>query len=143
MQPRDLSQQHPKTQVPNMKSPGNKLPPPSCSLTCPGSESESVSRSVLSDSCDPMDCSWPGSSVHGILQARVLEWFALPSSRGSSQPRDQTQIPISPALTSRFFTTSALPWKAHVPHQNPRYVSRFQLEIRPVFVLFFAFMLRK
>ena len=34
--------------------------------------------------CDPMDCSSPGSSVHGILQARILEWVAMPSSRGSS-----------------------------------------------------------
>ena len=34
--------------------------------------------------CNPMDCSLPGSSVHGILQARVLEWVAIPSSRGSS-----------------------------------------------------------
>ena len=42
--------------------------------------------------CDPMDCSPPGSSVHGILQARILEWFAMPSSRGSSQPRDRTQV---------------------------------------------------
>ena len=38
----------------------------------------------------PMDCSLPGSSVHGILQARILEWDAMPSSRGSSQPRDWT-----------------------------------------------------
>ena len=38
--------------------------------------------------CGPMDCSPPGSSVHGILQARILEWVALPSCRGSSQPRD-------------------------------------------------------
>ena len=38
--------------------------------------------------CDPMDCSLPGSSVHGILQARTLEWGATPSSRGSSWPRD-------------------------------------------------------
>ena len=37
--------------------------------------------------CDPMDCSPPGSSVHGILQGRVLEWVAFPFSRGSSQPR--------------------------------------------------------
>ena len=42
--------------------------------------------------CDPMDSSLPGSSVHGILQARILEWIAMPSSRGSSQPRDQTQV---------------------------------------------------
>ena len=48
-----------------------------------------VSRVQL---CNPMDCSPPGSSVHGILQARILEWVAMPSSRGSSQPRDRTQI---------------------------------------------------
>ena len=40
--------------------------------------------------CNPMDCSLPGSSVHGILQARILEWVAMPSSRGSSRPWDQT-----------------------------------------------------
>ena len=39
--------------------------------------------------CDPMDCSLPGSSEHGILQVRILEWVAMPSSRGSSQPRGQ------------------------------------------------------
>ena len=38
--------------------------------------------------CNPMDCSPPGSSVHGILQARILEWVAMPSSRGSSQSRE-------------------------------------------------------
>ena len=43
--------------------------------------------------CDPMDCSPPGSSVHGILQARILEWVAMPSSRGSSWLRNQTHIP--------------------------------------------------
>ena len=37
---------------------------------------------------DSMDCSWTSSSVHGILQARILEWAAIPSSRGSSRPRD-------------------------------------------------------
>ena len=40
--------------------------------------------------CDTMDCSPPGSSVHGILQARILEWVVIPFSRVSSQPRDQT-----------------------------------------------------
>ena len=40
--------------------------------------------------CDPLDCSPPGSSVHGILQARILEWVAMPSSRGSSWPKNQT-----------------------------------------------------
>ena len=42
--------------------------------------------------CDFVDCSLPGSSVHGILQARILEWVAMPSSRGASQPRDRTQV---------------------------------------------------
>ena len=56
------------------------------------SESESeVAQSCLTRS-DPMDCSLPGSSVHGILQARVLEWVAISFSRGSSQPRDQTLV---------------------------------------------------
>ena len=42
---------------------------------------------------DLRDCSPPGSSIHGTLQARILEWVAMPSSRGSSQPRDQTAPP--------------------------------------------------
>ena len=42
--------------------------------------------------CNPMDCSSPGFSVHGILQARILEWVAISFSRGSSRPRDQTQV---------------------------------------------------
>ena len=42
--------------------------------------------------CDPLDYSQPGSSVHGILQARILEWFAISFSRGSSQPRDWTHV---------------------------------------------------
>ena len=42
--------------------------------------------------CDPMDCSLPGSSVHGILQARMLEWVAIFFSGGSSSPRDRTWV---------------------------------------------------
>ena len=42
--------------------------------------------------CDPMDCSPAGLSVHRILQARILEWVAIPFSRPSSQPRDQTRV---------------------------------------------------
>jgi len=51
--------------------------------------------------CNPVDCIPPGSSVCGILQARMLEWAAMPSSRGSSQPRDQTQVS---RIAGRFFT---------------------------------------
>ena len=69
----------------------------------------SVAQSCLT-LCDPMDCSPPGSSVHGMLQARILEWVAMPSSRGSSQPRDQTQSLTSPALAGMFSTTSVT-WK--------------------------------
>ena len=42
--------------------------------------------------CDPTDCSLLGSSSMGILQARIMEWVAMPSSRGSTQPRDWTQV---------------------------------------------------
>ena len=42
--------------------------------------------------CDSMDCRLPGSSVHGILQARILEWVAISFSRGSSQLKDQTYV---------------------------------------------------
>ena len=51
--------------------------------------------------CDPMDCSPPNSSVHGILQARILEWVVIPFSRESSQPRDRTQVS---SIAGRFFT---------------------------------------
>ena len=54
--------------------------------------------------CDPMDCSLSVSSVHGILQAGILEWVAYPFSRGSSQPRNQTQIS---GIEVRFFTIRA------------------------------------
>ena len=50
---------------------------------------------------DSMDCSPPGSSVHGILQARILEWVAIPSCRGYSQPRDWTQVSH---IADRFLT---------------------------------------
>ena len=51
--------------------------------------------------CDPTNCSLPGFSVHGILQAKILEWIAIPFSRGTSQPRDRTLVSW---LIGRFFT---------------------------------------
>ena len=45
--------------------------------------------------CDPMDCNPPGSSVHGILQGRILQWVAISFSRRSSQSRDQTRTWVS------------------------------------------------
>ena len=57
--------------------------------------------------CNPMDCSPPGSSVHEILQVRILEWVAVASCRGSSQPRDRTHVSYIFCTGRRFFTTSA------------------------------------
>ena len=60
---------------------------------------------------DPMDYSLPGSSLYGIFQARILEWVAISSFRGSSQPRFEPVSLVSPALAGRFFTTSTT-WEA-------------------------------
>ena len=62
--------------------------------------------------CDPMDCSPPGSSVHGILQARILKWVTLPSFRGSSQHGDQTHISYVFCI-GRWVTTSTT-WKTQM-----------------------------
>ena len=62
----------------------------------------------MSDFCNPVDCSPPGSSVHGTLQAATLEWVAMPFSRGSSQPRDLTHISYASELAGRYFTSSAV-----------------------------------
>ena len=55
-------------------------------------KSESEITQLCLTLCDDMDCSLPGSSIHVIFQARVLEWVAISFSRGSSQPRDRTQV---------------------------------------------------
>ena len=60
---------------------------------------QSLSRVQLF--CNPVDCSLPGSSVHGIFQARILEWVSISYSRGSSLPRDQTQVSC---IAGGFFT---------------------------------------
>ena len=61
--------------------------------------------------CNPMDCSPPGSSVHGTLQAKILEWVATSFSRGCSQPRDWTQVTF---IASRFFTI----WATRETHKS-------------------------
>ena len=72
--------------------------------------------SEVAQSCptlfDPMDCSLPGSSVHGIFQALVLEWIAISFSRGSSWPRHQTQLS---RIVDRRFTA----WATRKVHQGP------------------------
>ena len=71
------------------------------------SECMCVSRSVVSNSLWPLDCSPPGSSVHGILQARRLERVAIPLSGGPSWPRDQTP---ACCIAGRFFPVWATGW---------------------------------
>ena len=68
------------------------------------------SESEVTQSCpvDTVDCSLPGSSLHGILQARILEWVAIPFSRGSSQPRYRTLVSC---IAGGFFTIWAT-WEA-------------------------------
>ena len=68
-------------------SPEYALSPLETVLKC---ESEVVQSCLTL--CDPMDCSLPGSSVHGLFQARVLEWISISFSRGSSLPRDRTEV---------------------------------------------------
>ena len=63
----------------------------------------------MSNSCEPIDCSLPTSSVHRVLQARKLEWVAISFSRGCSQPRDQIQVScIAVSLFTDWATREAL-----------------------------------
>ena len=70
---------------------------------------------LVTQSCstlfDPMDCSLPGSFVHRIFQARILEWVAISSSRGSSQPGDQTRFSCVSYIAGKFFTC----WATDLP----------------------------
>ena len=74
-----------------------------------------LNHSVVSDTCNPKDCSPPDSSVHGILQARILEGVAVSFSRGSSQPRNQTHIArIGWQILYCWATREALPFFRNV-----------------------------
>ena len=78
-------------------------------------KSEDVKWSEVAQSCptlcDPVDCSPPGSCIHGNLQARILEWVAISFSRGSSRPRDRTQ---DSCITGRCFNL----WATREAHFN-------------------------
>ena len=92
---------HPHNQL--AKDSGQVLTEPACSTW------ESVYLRVLvaqscSTLCDPMDCSLPDSSVHGILQAGILEWVGISFSRGPFRSRDQTQVSC---ISGRLFTVRA------------------------------------
>ena len=79
-------------------SPSSPTPSPASSLGL--KESEVLFAQSCHTLWDPMDCSLPGFSVHGIRQARILVWVAIPLSGGSSQPRGQTWVSW---ITGRFF----------------------------------------
>ena len=82
---RDWQRQH-------LDSTYSPLRPPHLLIHNPEPQSRMVVLVVQSTLCNPIGYHPPGSSVHGILQARILEWVVIPSSGGSSQPRDQTQV---------------------------------------------------
>ena len=79
--------------------------------------------------CDPMDYSLPGSSAHRIFQARVLEWVAISFSRGSSQPRDWTQVSC---IAGRCFTIWAT-MEAQCPESS---LIQILLEVYPLYQTF-------
>ena len=76
----------------------------------------------MSNSFWTMDYSLPGSAVHGIIQARILEWVAISSSRGSSRPRDWTHVSCISCISGRFFIHWAI-WEDQEPH-NPMCIRR-------------------
>ena len=90
-----------------------------CNLLSSGKVKTECLCAQLLQSCptqwDPVDCSPPGSSVPGILQARILEWVAMPTSRGSSRSRDQTCLSYVPWQ----FWTSSTTWQAPFSHRFP------------------------
>ena len=94
--------------------------------TVNGYESEKLIAQLCLTLCNPVDCSPPGSSVHGILQARILKWVTIPFSRGSSRSRHWTLVSC---IAGGFFTLSHLgtsilkhyPWLINslLSHNNP------------------------
>ena len=86
--------------------------------------------------CNPMEYSPPGFSVHGILQARILEWVAIPFSRGSSRPRDGTQVSSVSCTAGGFFTVWAIREARHTVQFHAIYavytIWRRQLHPTPV-----------
>ena len=88
--------------------------------------------------CDSVDCSLPGSSIHGIYQVKILEWVAVSSSRGSSQRRDRTRVSYISCIGRWALSPHAL-WWATVFHCNPARLlicSALHLNIL-TFILFF------
>ena len=100
------------------------------------SESESEVAQSCPTLCDPVDCTLPGSSIHGIFQAIVLEWIAISFSRGSSRPRDRTQVSH---IAGRRFNLWAIRADTPLPSLPAREVMNFiHLFRKTIFSLFCA-----
>ena len=85
---------------------------------------------------DPMDCSLPGSSVHGVLQARILDWVAFPLPEDPPDPGIEPTSLMSPAFTGRFFTTSAT-W------ESSRLMYRLLFTVQVTFWMYFKFCIER
>ena len=84
--------------------------------------------------CDPKDCNPADSSVHGILQARILEWVAMPSSRGSSQPRDRNHVSYT-SYIGRWVLYPGATWEAQfgrVRRHSLMYLEYLKAAVLPV-----------
>ena len=100
-----------KWSVPDFKVPH----PPGVPLCCQGQLKQNMVKSAQSYPllCDPVDCSLPGSSVHGTLQAGILEWGATPSSRGASRPRDWARVSCISCSAGGCFVAEPLEKSCH------------------------------
>ena len=116
-----LSLPHPSIHTDKLKIIDNDQSPAKCSGSplylgvIPIMKSVFITQSCLI-LCHPMDCSPSGSSVHGILQARILEWVAIPFSRGSSWFRDRTQGSHSAGSFFNIWTTKEALFPSGPPH---------------------------
>ena len=95
------------------------------------SKSESEVAQSCPTLCDPVDCSPPGSSFHGIFQARVLEWVAISFSRGSSQPRDRTWFSLILGRRSNLRAKPSFIEWPHFPFSQPLELSFLQPSLTP------------
>ena len=85
-----------------------------------GSECQETCKQESSTLCNSVDCSPPGSSVHGILQARILEWVAISFSRGSSQPRYRTHVSLIAGRRFNLSATSQITFEKHLLRGQPK-----------------------
>ena len=89
-------------------------------------ESESEVAQLCPSFCKPVDCSPPGSSIHGLLQARILEWVAISFSRESSQPGIE---PTSPAMQADALTSEPLGMSLPLPKYEIKSIKNFTIAL--------------